>query len=139
MNDDLHKTYEPKRVSGEIQSPPSSGGWQMPEPVFRRSSGRVGGISREVPHAPSVIPERINEAPDSSSSATEPPLNAAPQPVNLDTSETVEPTMPIEARLQDRPETTGFPVWMIVVVLLALIGIISAIAIALYKGYVVWR
>jgi hypothetical protein len=112
----------------------------MPEPVFRRSSGRVvSGISREVPEVPpAMLPERLNDAHSPSSSVTEPPFTAAPSAVNLDASETVEPAVPIEARLPDRPETTRFPSWMIVVVFLALIGIFSAIAIALYLGYVVW-
>jgi hypothetical protein len=149
MNDDLHKTFEPEPVPDEtpIDPAPSGGGWKMPVPVFRRSTGRSAKSSnapttivparqkkteaaapqRDKPTEPTPAPEQ----PPTPALSVEPQpfVPDAYEPVDLDFSDLREPEQP----------RSKLHFGIAAVVLLALIGIVSAVLIAVYLGYIVWH
>lgn len=139
MNDDLHKTYEPELAPAEKPAAADSDGWKMPEPVFRRSDGRVGGQpSGEVPKAPStIVPDRLKKRQTGSDKPPAAPPNIEAQPVITEEFERDEMDF---SDLRSAPrERSKLPAWIIIVAIVALIGIVSALAIAIVFGYIVWR
>ncbi len=106
----------------------------MPEPVFRRSSGRAG-VRRvsEAPQAPStIVPDRLKKRP-----AGDKMPDVQAQPLLADDLERDE--MDFSDLRANASEMSKLPGWIVVVAIVALVGIASAIAVAIVFGYIVWR
>lgn len=141
MNDDLHKTSEPESVPDDLgKSGASAGGWKMPEPVFRRSGGRIpGAAASEPPKAPATfVPEKIAEKLAEVAKPTEDPLpEIEPQPFVSDSYDSVDEVVADLNR--ENPVGSNLHFGIAAVVVLAMIGIVSALLIAVWLGFIVWR
>lgn len=108
----------------------------MPEPIFKRSVGRVGTQrSGEVPKAPStIVPDRLKKAEEQRSS---PPPRVEAQPVVFEESEVDE--MDFSDLRPAAVQKPKIPFWIVIIAVVALIGIASALAVAVVFGYIVSR
>ena len=123
-NDGDMDTTPPNPASAAPPPPNQSKQWEMPKPVFRRSSGRLPQS-----FAAAAAPEAAGEADPSDPPSPETSAYVEPQP---DISEEIVVESPVDTLDEPRERSTAVRVFLLIGVLLVIAGFVAIFLSVIY-------